>query len=52
MTKSMADYKMNRGIRYRQGKGVAPDTIRDTLQDFFYRKTQSQPVVLPSLIRV
>jgi ribonuclease J len=37
---------------YQQGKGVALDAVRDTLQDFFYRKTQSQPVILPSLIRV
>lgn len=38
--------------QYRQGQGVAPDALRDTLQDFFYRKTHSQPVVLPSFIRV
>jgi ribonuclease J len=35
-----------------RGKGVAHDSIRETLQDFFYRETQSRPVVLPSIIRV
>ncbi len=36
----------------RLGKEVAQDSVREALQDFFYRKTQSRPVVLPSLIRV
>lgn len=35
-----------------RGKGVAQETIRETLQNFFYRETHSRPVVLPSLIRV
>ena len=38
--------------QYRQGRGVAPDTLRQTLQDFFYQRTQSRPVVLSSIIRV
>jgi ribonuclease J len=37
---------------YQHGKSVAHDHIRDTLQKFFLRETQSRPVVLPSLIRV
>jgi ribonuclease J len=28
------------------------DTVRETLQTFFYRKTQSKPVVLPNIVRV
>lgn len=35
-----------------RGKDVAQETIRETLQNFFYRETHSRPVVLPSLIRV
>jgi len=27
-------------------------TIRDALQDFFYRKTQSRPVILPNIVKV
>jgi ribonuclease J len=38
--------------QYRQGRGVGPESIRETLQDFFYQKTQSRPVVLPSIFRV
>jgi ribonuclease J len=38
--------------QYQRGQSVAQDTIRETLQNFFYRETQSRPVVLPSLIRV
>ncbi len=37
---------------YQRGQGVAPDTLRETLQSFFYRETQSRPVVLPSIYRV
>jgi ribonuclease J len=36
----------------RLGTEVAQDPLREALQDFFYRKTQSRPVVLPSIIRV
>jgi ribonuclease J len=35
-----------------RGKGVALETIREALQNFFYRETQSRPVILPSIIRV
>jgi ribonuclease J len=35
-----------------RGKSVAQETIRETLQDFFYRETHSRPVVLPSLIQI
>ncbi len=37
---------------YRRGQSVAQDSIREALQNFFYRETQLRPVVLPSLIRV
>jgi ribonuclease J len=36
----------------RRGKQVAQESIRETLQSFFYRETQSRPVVPPSIIRV
>jgi len=38
--------------QYRRDRSVAQDTVRQTLQDFFYRETRSRPVVLPSLIHV
>ncbi|MBL8056179.1 MAG: ribonuclease J [Anaerolineales bacterium] len=38
--------------RYPRGQGVASDSIRETLQEFFFRHTRSRPVVLPSLVRV
>lgn len=28
------------------------ETVRDTLEDFFYRKTQSRPVILPNIVNV
>jgi ribonuclease J len=38
--------------QYKRGEVVAQDAVRDTLQNFFYRETQSRPVVLPSFIKV
>jgi ribonuclease J len=38
--------------QYAHGQGVSPEALRDSLQSFFYRETQSRPVVLPSLIRM
>lgn len=37
---------------FKLGKGIAAENLRDMLQNFFYRATQSRPVVLPSIIRV
>lgn len=37
---------------FKRGKAQGADGIRDALQNFFYRETQSRPVVLPSFIRV
>ncbi len=38
--------------QFGHGRTVAQENIRETLQNFFYRETQSRPVVLPSIIRV
>jgi ribonuclease J len=38
--------------QYKRGKGVAQEAIRETLQNFFYRETHSNPVILPSFIQV
>ncbi len=38
--------------QFKRGSAVAHDNVRDILQNFFYRQTQSRPVVLPSIIRV
>jgi ribonuclease J len=38
--------------QFGHGRTVAQENIRETLQNFFYRETQSHPVVLPSIIRV
>ena len=43
--------EIKRDLNHR-GKRVAQDSIREVLQSFFYRETQSRPVVLPSIIRV
>lgn len=43
------EIKQHHGQR---GQGVALDSIRETLQNFFYRETHSRPVILPSLIQV
>jgi ribonuclease J len=37
----------------RKGRSNDPkETVRDTLQNFFYRETQSRPVILPNIVRV
>lgn len=38
--------------QYKHGKAVAHENISEMLQNFFYRETQSRPVVLSSVIRV
>lgn len=38
--------------QFKRGNVVAHENVRDLLQNFFYRQTQSRPVVLPSIIRV
>jgi ribonuclease J len=38
--------------QYQRNVQITPDAVRDSLQDFFYRETQSRPVVLSSLVRV
>lgn len=38
--------------QFKRGKSVAHDSVRDLLQNFFYRETQSRPVILPSIIQV
>lgn len=43
------EIKRNHGKR---GQAIAHDHVRETLQRFFYRETNSSPVILPSLIRV
>lgn len=36
----------------KRGKQIAQHKVAEQLQNFFYRETQSRPVVLPSIIRV
>lgn len=38
--------------QYKRGKAQGGDSIREALQNFFYRETHSRPVILPSFIRV
>jgi mRNA degradation ribonuclease J1/J2 len=38
--------------QFRRGQTVAHDNVRDMLQNFFYRETQSRPVVLPSIVKI
>jgi ribonuclease J len=38
--------------QFKRSRKVAQESIREALQNFFYRETQSRPVVLSSIIRV
>ncbi len=38
--------------QFTRDKTLAQDAVREALQDFFYRETQSRPIVLPSFVRV
>jgi ribonuclease J len=38
--------------QFRRDKNIAHERITEVLQNFFYRETESRPVVLPSIIRV
>lgn len=38
--------------QYGRGEAIRREAVETTLQNFFYRETQSRPVVLPSLIQV
>jgi ribonuclease J len=52
MEAALAEVK--RGLR-RNGRGKERDhvtVVRDTLQDFFYHKTHSRPVILPNIFSV
>jgi mRNA degradation ribonuclease J1/J2 len=52
MEAALAEIK--RGLR-RKGRGKKQDhleTVQETLQNFFYTKTQSRPVILPNFVNV
>jgi ribonuclease J len=38
--------------QFRRDKSIAHERITEVLQNFFYRETESRPVILPSIIRV
>ena len=38
--------------QYGRGEAIRREAVESTLQNFFYRETQSRPVVLPSFIQV
>jgi ribonuclease J len=44
--------EIKRGLRSRGGKAAPLGNLQETLQDFFYLKTQSRPVILPNFVRV
>jgi len=44
--------EVERGFRRRGRQPDHLDTVQATLQDFFYAKTQSRPVILPNFVRV
>jgi len=49
-----AQAELERGLR-RNGKGNGVDhgqTVRETLERFFYRETKSRPVILPNVVEV
>jgi ribonuclease J len=47
-----ASKEIKQQFKQKGGNGMAHERIGETLQNFFYRETQSRPVVLPKIIRV
>ena len=45
-----AQVELKRALK-RNGR-FPDDTVRETLQNFFFNKTKSRPVVLPNIVRV
>jgi len=43
--------EIKRGLRHGSRKSDDLETVQKTLQDFFYLKTQSRPVILPNFVK-
>jgi ribonuclease J len=52
MESAQAEIKRNLGRNGRRKNHDQAQTIQETLQDFFYRKTQSKPVILSNIVNV
>ncbi len=48
----LARKELKRQLQRKGRKNDPKETVRDTLQNFFYRETQSRPVILPNIVRV
>jgi ribonuclease J len=48
----LARKELKRQLQRKGRKNDPKETVRHTLQNFFYRETQSRPVILPSIVRV
>lgn len=52
MTAAMAELKRELKRDLKSNGRNHHDTVRETLQNFFYHKTQSRPFILPDIVRV
>jgi mRNA degradation ribonuclease J1/J2 len=48
----VARQELKRQLKNKRRKNDPKETVRHTLQNFFYRETQSRPVILPNIVRV
>ncbi len=48
----LARKELKRQLQRKGRKHDPKETVRNTLQNFFYRETQSRPVILPNIVRV
>jgi ribonuclease J len=48
----LARQELKRQLKNKRRKNDPKETVRHTLQNFFYRETQSRPVILPNIVRV
>ncbi len=48
----LARQELKRQLQRKGRKNDPKETVRHTLQNFFYRETQSRPVILPNIVRI
>ena len=48
----LARQELKRQLRGKGRKNDPKETVRHILQNFFYRETQSRPVILPNIVRI
>ncbi|MCB9421122.1 MAG: ribonuclease J [Ardenticatenaceae bacterium] len=48
----LARKELKRQLQRKGRQNDPKETVRNTLQNFFYRETQSRPVILPNIVRI